>query len=64
MDKVALARRILLKLAAKKQAGIMLPLAVGAAAVGGAHMLGKGIQKGKEYQAGFQPGALANGSHG
>jgi hypothetical protein len=56
MDKVALARRLLQKMAEKKQAGIMLPLAAGAALVGGAHIVGKGMNKAKEYKAGFQPG--------
>lgn len=63
MDKHAFARRVLRALAEKK-AGIMLPLAAGAALVGGAHVVGKGLQKSREYKAGFQPGGYGPGSHG
>lgn len=52
--KIAAAQALLRRLH-EKQAGIMLPLAAGAALVGGAHLLGKGINKGKEYKAGFRP---------
>jgi hypothetical protein len=57
MNKQALARKLLHKLAEKK-AGIMLPLAAGAALVGGAHILGKGAKKSRENMAGFQPGGF------
>lgn len=62
MDKVALARRLLRALG-EKRAGVMLPLAAGATLVGGAHVLGKGLQKGREYKAGFNPEMYAQGSH-
>lgn len=62
MDKVALARQLLRALT-EKRAGIMLPVAAGATLVGGAHILGKGMQKAKEYKAGFEPGGYAPGSH-
>lgn len=52
--KIAAAQELLRRLH-DKQAGIMLPLAAGAALVGGAHVLGKGIHKGREYKAGFSP---------
>lgn len=62
MDKIALAKKILRALA-EKRAGIKLPLLAGAAAVGGAHVLSKGVQKAREYHAGFQPGGYGPGSH-
>lgn len=60
MDKIALARRLLQKLA-EKRAGLMLPVMAGAALAGGAHVLGKGVQKSREYKAGFQPGGYGGG---
>lgn len=42
----------------EKQAGVMLPLAAGAAIVGSTHAIHKGFQKGREYEAGFQPGYI------
>jgi hypothetical protein len=62
MDKIALAKRLLQKLA-EKRAGIMLPVAAGAALAGGAHILGKGLKKSHEYKAGFQPGGYGPGGH-
>ena len=59
MDKLSFARMVIRKLA-EKRAGLALPFAVGAAAVGGAHMLSKGVQKSKEYKAGFQPGGYGS----
>lgn len=49
--KVAAAQQLLRKLA-----GYKLPLLVGGALVAGAHTLNSGLQKGREYKAGFQPG--------
>lgn len=57
MTKVAVAQALLRRLH-EKQAGIVAPLVVGGAAVLGAHTVGKGLQKGREYKAGFQPGHI------
>lgn len=54
-NKIAMAQDLLRRLV-EKQAGMMMPLVAGAALVGGAHVLHKGLQKGREYKAGFQPG--------
>lgn len=56
--KLAYSQRVLRALAGgtEKQAGIMLPLAIGAGVIGGAALLKKGLNKGKEFKAGFQPG--------
>lgn len=51
--KIARAQEILRKLA-----GYKLPIAIGAAAVGGAHVIGRGLKKGHEYKAGFTPGNI------
>lgn len=52
--KIAIAQQLLRNLHLK-QAGLMLPIAAGAALVGGAHTITKGLKKGREYKAGFQP---------
>lgn len=62
MDKIALARKLLHALVEKK-AGAMLPIVGGAALVGGAHILTKGVQKSREYKAGFQPAGYGSGGH-
>lgn len=60
-NKIASAHELLRRLH-EKRAGILLPVAAGAALVGGAHTLRKGLEKGREYKAGFQPGYMP-GSH-
>ena len=55
--KIASAQQLLRSLA-EKSAGVMLPLAVGATAVGGYHTIRKGLQKGREYKQGFEPGHI------
>ncbi len=55
--KIAAAQELLRQLHLK-QAGLKLPLAAGAALVGGAHVLNKGIHKGRDYKAGFEPGFI------
>lgn len=50
----------LLRKMCEKQAGVGVPLAIGAGVVAGAHTIGKGAQKAKEYKAGFQPGGVTN----
>ena len=55
LRKIAYANRILRALA-EKQAGIMTPVLLGAGMAAGAHALGKGMKKAKQYQAGFAPG--------
>lgn len=62
MDKIAMARKLARALAVKR-AGVALPLAAGFALAGGAHILGKGMQKAQEYKAGFQPYGYGPGSH-
>ena len=59
-SKLAYAQRVLRSLAAEKQAGAMtIPLIAGGAALAaGAHTVGKGLGKGKQYKAGFQPGVF------
>lgn len=57
MLKQASAHELLRKLY-EKRAGMLLPLATGAALVGGAHVVRKGLEKGREYKAGFQPGYM------
>lgn len=59
MFKLAASYALLRKMC-EKQAGIGVPLALGAGAVAGIHTLGKGIHKAKEYKAGFQPGGVTN----
>lgn len=54
-NKIASAQYLLRRLQ-EKQAGLATPILAGAALVGGAHMLHKGLEKGREYKAGFQPG--------
>lgn len=51
--KIALAQELL-----RKMAGYKLPLLAGAALLGGAHVVGKGLKKGQEYKAGFTPGNI------
>ncbi len=51
--KIASAQELL-----RKMAGYKLPLLAGAAVVGGAHALNKGLRKGQEYKAGFTPGFI------
>jgi hypothetical protein len=60
--KIASAQELLRKLQ-EKQAGIPLPVVAGAALLGGAHIMKKGLEKGHEYKAGFQPGYIP-GSQG
>lgn len=60
MLKLAAARAILRKLP-EKQAGVMTPIAIGAGAAAGAHMIGKSIHKAREYKAHFQPGYSQHG---
>lgn len=55
MLKVAFAQALLRK-AVEKQAGLGTTVAVGAGALGAAHVVGKGMNKAQEYKAGFQPG--------
>lgn len=45
----------------KKQAGYGMPLMAGAALLGGAHMLSSGLNKAKQYKAGFNPGVDPQG---
>ncbi len=52
-EKIAAAQLLLRKLA-----GYKVPLLVGAGLLAGAHTLHSGLQKGKEYKAGFQPGYM------
>jgi hypothetical protein len=57
MTKVAAAQALLRKLH-EKQAGLVAPLVIGGGLVAGAHVAHKGIQKAREYNAGFQPGYI------
>lgn len=54
--KLAYSQKVLRALSTEKRAGLTAPLVIGAALAGGAHTVHKGLQKGKEYKAGFAPG--------
>ncbi len=63
MFKAAMAQALLRKLY-EKQAGIVAPAVIGAAALGATHVARQGSEKAKEYKAGFQPGFVPNhGGH-
>ena len=55
-SKLAYSQKVLRALAQEKKAGVMLPIAAGAAAIGTAHAVKKSLHKGREYKAGFTPG--------
>lgn len=57
LNKIAFAQLVLRKLH-EKQAGIALPLAAGVGLAGAGLVAAKGLKKGREYKAGFQPGGL------
>ncbi len=54
-QKLAFSQRVLRALH-EKQAGIVTPLAAGAAIAGGAHVIKKGLERGRGFKAGFAPG--------
>ena len=57
--KLAYSQRVLRALAVsdgEKQAGLVVPLVLGAGLMAGAHGVKKGIKKSREYEAGFAPG--------
>ena len=58
--KLAHAQALLRKMYEKR--AMIVPLAVGAGLAAGAHITRKGMNKAKEYQAGFIPGVGSNGA--
>lgn len=60
--KLAMAQALLRKLY-EKQAGLTLPIAIGATAMATAHGVNKSKEKAREYRAGFEPGFNPHGGH-
>lgn len=60
--KLAFAQRVLRALAVK-QAGVGVPLAIGAGLAMGAHTLNHGLKKSRDFKTGFQPGGVESGGH-